>query len=387
MGAYLGLNIRIVLLVASALCGLLIHLQGVNEEGAGPSSPAISRTDASALASVPRFEGSFINDDRQGLMSHVSSAAPIGDGRIAAVWYSGTREGAADVSIYYSEYSPGKGWSDPSVLIDRQTAIKELGQYVRKLGNAVIFRDTNGRLWLFYATVFAGGWSGTSISYKRSDDLGRTWGRSRKIVLGPFFNLTHNLKNKPILLKDGSFLIPVYHEFIRKISCVLWFRPDDRGGTHSMFRISSEGREIQPALIPEEGGRILALMRNAEKGRILASRSLDMGRTWGMVSELSVPNPNSGLDAVRIDSCRYLGIGNNSPTERSDLSLFGSEDCGNTWRVIARLEHREGGEFSYPSIVRSEDGLFHITYTYDRKRIRHVVFNEAWLKKASDGIH
>ncbi len=55
---------------------------------------------------------------------------------------------------------------------------------------------------------------------------------------------------------------------------------------------------------------------------------------------------------------------------RSPLDLLVSEDGGETFNLLMRLEDREGGEFSYPAITE-RDGVLHITYTYDREYIAY----------------
>ena len=45
---------------------------------------------------------------------------------------------------------------------------------------------------------------------------------------------------------------------------------------------------------------------------------------------------------------------------------------GKDWKAALVLED-EPGEFSYPAVIQAADGLVHITYTWNRRRIRHVV--------------
>jgi alpha-L-fucosidase len=60
---------------------------------------------------------------------------------------------------------------------------------------------------------------------------------------------------------------------------------------------------------------------------------------------------------------------------RSRLRVAASRD-GVQWEDILVLEDGTKEEFSYPAIIQTRDGLVHITYTYDRKNIKHVVLQE-----------
>ena len=61
---------------------------------------------------------------------------------------------------------------------------------------------------------------------------------------------------------------------------------------------------------------------------------------------------------------------------RTPLAISVSDDEGDTWRALLTLEDQEG-EFSYPSATQTSDGLVHVTYTYRRERIKHVVLDTA----------
>jgi predicted neuraminidase len=341
------------------------------------------------VSDTPFFAENFVNQARPGMMCHVSSIAAVGADRLICTWYAGSREGAPDVALYQAFYEADAGtWTEPQVLLDRPAAAKELRRWVRKLGNAVVINDRHGGLWLFYATML-GGWSTASLNYRMSQDGGQTWSASQKLILSPFFNLTHNVKNNGVHLSRGAYLLPVYQEFLRKFGQAVLVRLDQDGLSYEIRKISRAGRVLQPVLIPQDDKSLAAFFRNAagkEKNQILRAASRDLGQTWSGLSDTSLPNPNSGFDMAPLPDGAILGAINHAFQNRSDLTLVLSRDGGQTWKTLKVLEKVPGKEFSYPFLFRSR-GSYHLTYTYERERIKHIVFNDAWLRKITSHDH
>jgi alpha-L-rhamnosidase len=84
-----------------------------------------------------------------------------------------------------------------------------------------------------------------------------------------------------------------------------------------------------------------------------------------------LPNPNSGTDAVTLADGRQVLVFNNTPKGRTPLNVAVSDDAS-AWNVAATLEDAPG-EYSYPAVIQTKDKKIHITYTWQRKRIKHVV--------------
>ena len=122
------------------------------------------------------------------------------------------------------------------------------------------------------------------------------------------------------------------------------------------------------------GGQHLRLYARSSKGigRICAADSYDAGRTWTAARLLDLPNPNSGIDAVRLHDGRIVLIYNDTASGRSPLNLAVSKD-GEHFTNFATLENQPG-EFSYPALIEGSDGSLHMTYTYNRKTIAYVEF-------------
>jgi alpha-L-rhamnosidase len=112
------------------------------------------------------------------------------------------------------------------------------------------------------------------------------------------------------------------------------------------------------------------------------SWSNDGGKTWSTMTATTLPNNNSGIDAITLKDGRQLLVYNHvRPNEedgwgqRSPLNVAISED-GTNWSAALVLEDAPG-EYSYPSVMQTKDGLVHIVYTWKRERVKHVVLDPA----------
>lgn len=298
---------------------------------------------------------------------HASSLAELSDGKIMAVWFGGTHEGNNDVSIWGSIRNQND-WSEPKLIADGM--INDSLRY--PCWNPVLFKSRNGELYLFYKVgPSPSKWWGM---FKKSLDDGQTWSAPMKLpdgILGP-------IKNKPIYTSNGRIISPssiersdIWHAHM-EIS-------DDDGITWTKVPVDTTTgyKLIQPTLLTLNDGSLLALMRS-DQNYIVESRSSDNGATWSKPGKTTLKNPNSGIDAVTFSNGLHLlvynpsGAGNEWFEGRSKLYLAISSD-GKFWNDIYRLEDNISGEYSYPAIIQSGDGLVHITYTFNRVNIKYVI--------------
>jgi predicted neuraminidase len=303
---------------------------------------------------------------------HASTLAEVEDGLVAA-WFGGTREKHPDVGIWVARHG-GDGWSEP-----REVATGEAGDGERQpTWNPVLFRLPDGALLLFYKVgPSPSSWWGMVTE---SHDGGRTFGTPRRLpdgILGP-------IKNKPVRLEGGTLLAGSSTE--SDGWRVHFERSADGGRTfeRSAPPARSEIGAIQPTLLVHRDGRVLALCRSRQ-GRIAETVSHDGGATWSPLVLGSLPNPNSGIDGVTLADGRFLLVYNHTTTpagrwggSRSRLQVAISED-GATWQAAVALEDHDSGEYSYPAVIQTGDGLVHVTYTHRRTHIAHVVLDPARL--------
>lgn len=143
---------------------------------------------------------------------------------------------------------------------------------------------------------------------------------------------------------------------------------------------------IQPTFLQHPNGKLQALCRTKEDV-IVSTESTDGGISWSKLEATDLPNPNSGIEAVTLKDGRHLLVFNPLTAgltgwgKRSTLSLAISDD-GSSWTAVADLEKAKTGEFSYPAIIQTEDGLVHITYTWKREKVKHVVVDPNQLTGA-----
>lgn len=333
----------------------------VTSASAGP--PDSGHT-ASAVLSTE-----FIFEQAPFVQSHASTLAETDVG-LAAAWFGGTREGHPDVGIWLARRT-SQGWSSPAqVAIGLQEDGKRYPSW-----NPVLFRSQGGPLLLFYKVGSdPSRWWGMWMT---SPDGGQSWSRPARLpegILGP-------AKNKPIELVEGTLLSPASSEAGRWQ--VRFERSHDRG--HSWQRDpvlpgSEVFEAIQPTLLVYPSDRIQLLARSRQ-GRIVESWSGNGGVQWSKLAASKLANPNSGIDAVLLRDGRALLGYNPTRLRRSPLRVAISTD-GVHWRDVLTLE--DGwGEYSYPAVIQADDGLVHITYTWKRERIKHVVVDPARFQSQS----
>lgn len=297
---------------------------------------------------------------------HASTIVEVTPGKLVAAWFGGTAEKNPDVGIWVSRHE-GAAWSTP---VEVANGVQPSGPRV-PTWNPVLFQPRTGPLLLFYKVgPSPQTWWG---ELRTSADGGRTWGAAQKLpngIYGP-------IKNKPVQLADGTILCPTSDETDEKPSKwrVYFERTSDLGKTWTKTEFFNDGIEvgaIQPSILFLGGEKMQAVGRTRQ-GKVFTISSPDLGRTWGKMALTSLPNPSSGTDAVTLADGRQLLVYNHTPRGRTPLNVAISKD-GASWQSVVELE-TEPGEYSYPAVIQAADGLVHLTYTWKRQKIRHVVLD------------
>ncbi|MGV8933526.1 MAG: sialidase family protein [Gallionellaceae bacterium] len=303
------------------------------------------------------------------------------DGDLFATWFGGSREGGKDVVLWGSYYLiKSSTWSKPRVVVSPAETQAALGRHIKTVGNSVLVRGSNNALLLYYVSVSVGGWAGSALNVISSADDGKTWSTAQRLITSPFFNISTLNKCAAVHYSDGSIGLPVYHEFIGKFSELLHI--DSSGRVLGKARITHGRQAIQPLVLPLAPQSALALMRDTgpAPGHVLSSRSDNGGQYWHANKKLALANPDSAIAGLRRPDGSLLLVFNDIEVGRNSLALAVSHDQGTSWQTVRHIEQsKDSEEFSYPYLIRSSDGNMHLLYTWNRKRIRHVVFNDAWV--------
>jgi predicted neuraminidase len=299
---------------------------------------------------------------------HASTIVELQD-VILVAWFGGSHEGANDVGIWAARFVAGT-WTP---AIEVALGVAPDGSRL-PCWNPVLFVPPDGSLRLYYKVgPSPQRWWGMMLT---SRDGGRSWSAPERLpdgVLGP-------IKNKPVTLPDGTIISPSSTESVADPSVwrIHFERSTDGGRSWTTAPPPAQRIDaIQPSVLVHGDGRLQALGRT-RSGRVFETWSTDGGVHWSELALTVLPNPNSGLDAVTLRDGRHLLVYNHTTSGRSPLNVAVSDD-GSLWEAALVLES-EPGEFSYPSVIQASDGLVHITYTWRRQRIRHVVIDPELLE-------
>ncbi len=362
----------LLIVILWVLCGVGIHSL---PSGATPRFAEASPSQEKAAS--PVFLTEAINPDQGLPMVHVAALAKTPDGILHCVWYGGSAECRPDVKIYLSQKEPGGRWTQPVSIMTREQAERDLGRPVQGLGNALLIAGQDGALRLLFVTIAMGKWSGSQLNSSVSKDGGLTWSRAEHLTLSPFFNLSELVRNRPVPLHDGGWCVPIYQEFLGKFAELLWLSNE---GVWRKSRIAGGCSVFQPSVVPTSADSAVSLMRDYTKARkIQISYTRDGGVSWSQATPTTLPNPDAGISGLPLGNNRILIAYNDSPKDRSDLSLALSSDGGRNWSKLVSLQHEEGASFAYPYLFPTSDGMIQLAYTWKGRELRLISFNESWL--------
>ncbi len=327
------------------------------------------------LMAITKSEFIYQAEDVPFPSCHASTIEETKDGLISS-WFGGTNEKNPDVGIWISTFS-GNEWSTP---VEVANGIQKKGNRY-PTWNPVLF-NTGSKIELFYKVgTNPRKWWGEVIT---TDEDVRNWSVPVKLpenIFGP-------IKNKPVLLSDGTLLSPsstedhgwrVHMEYSK-----------DMGKTWNRTKALNDGKNIsliQPTILIHPDGKVQMLCRSKNQD-IFSSWSSDKGMTWSEFETIHLPNPNSGIDAVSLKDGRQVLIYNHVACKKGEhwgdrnILNMAVSDNGKDWEAAILLENDSNpdGEYSYPAVIQSKDGLIHITYTWNRKLIKHVVVDPEKIK-------
>ncbi len=361
---------------------------------------------------------------------HSSSLVELPNGDLLLAWYHGSGEGGADdVRILGARRNKGETkWSRPFAMIDTPD-LPDL--------NPVLFLDPRNVLWLFWSTYMDNSIKGVLIKFCTSRDYERSaapiWDwqdvihvrprnfevlysqlqdsieivRKEHIEQNPKLRRIMNeqqtaIKDKllrrlgwmtrttPIMISGNRLMLGIYHDLF---ACGLAAFTEDCGKT---WQFSEPILDVflgllQPAFAKRKDGTVVAFLRdNGYPKQIRMTESYDAGNSWGKAKLMDIPNPGSSVHCLVLKNNHWLLICNDLKEGRQRLTIYLSEDEGQTWKWRRVLEDLgpHGGELSYPTFIQGRDGTIHGVYSYQtpipskerNESIRYVHLDESWIK-------
>ena len=295
-------------------------------------------------------------------MSHAPYVADLDGQRLIVVWFAGSREWAKDVQILCALHDPATGAWTPI-----RDLVSDVGY---SMGNSVFARDESGCLHLWYVRTRAY-WHDGEIVHLVWRELEAGYLSKEVVPLGRGWLV----RGRPIL-RGAVVYLPVYQE--EALVSGIWEHNLTTGTSRLSETIAAPGGLIHPTLVAMSAVEFRCFLRNPrDPNRMHLSYSMDRGATWSRAFPTSLPNPNSGLDVVRLDETRLICAYNDSQRHRYPLSLARSDSGGIEWTKLGDLEALPG-EYSYPSLLHTAHGL-HLAYTFRRELVKFLTLDPELL--------
>jgi predicted neuraminidase len=327
-----------------------------------------------------RINRAFGPEVPTGPYKHPACMTELKNGDLYLVYYGGDGEYATDTAVFGSRLEKAQTqWTRPKPIAHDP---------FRSVGNGVIWEAPDGVVWLFYVVRYGETWSTSRLQFKLSHDNAETWSDASVLSLDE----GDMVRGRPIVLNNGDYLLPIYHETGRdpesvgpdSTSLFLRFDPTKKIWTKT-GPIRSRKGNIQPAVVQLTDNDLIAYCRRGGDyspktiGYIVRAESHDGGLTWSEGKDSAFPNPNAAIDFIKLKSGRLLLIYNDSMTRRTPLTASLSSDQDRTWPVRRNIIEGDR-DFGYPSAFQASDGRIHLVFTSDRRTVvNHAVFDEDWI--------
>lgn len=344
---------------------------------------------------------------------HAADLLETRDGDLLCVWFAGTSEGYADISIVGSRLKAGESrWSPPVKLTDDP---------VRSEQNPSLFQHPNGDIWLMYTAQVART-DETAKDYslqftaeirrRISHDQGYSWDPPETVFDRP----GSFCRQKIQILSNGRWIFGNWYCFEDKTrngsDYTVFHISDDQGKSWKTVELPGSQGRVHANVIETSPGCLTALLRSRFADRIWMAESTDNGDHWTVPFRTELRNNNSSISAVRLQSGAVALIYNDVsfseepsaktalwPDQRCPVTVALSEDSGHTWPWRRIIEHGEGftgpwndinnRRYEYPVLMQSRDGLLHAAWSWgSRSNIKYAEFTEAWIRgdRVSKGI-
>ena len=343
---------------------------------------------------------------------HAADLLETCDGDLICVWFAGSSEGYADISIVGSRLPAGESrWTLPVKLTDDP---------VRSEQNPSLFQHPNGDIWLMYTAQVARTDETPDYSLqftaeirrRVSHDQGKTWEPAETMFDRP----GSFCRQKIQILSSGRWIFGNWYCFEDKTrngsDMTVFHISDDQGKTWRSVEVpGSEGR-VHANVIEIKPGCLTAYMRSRFADHIWMSESTDDGEHWTVPFRTELRNNNSSISAIRLQS-GAVGIIYNDvafseepsapkalwPDQRCPVTIALSEDGGYTWPWRRVIEHGEGftgpwndinnRRYEYPVMLQGRDGLIHTAWSWgSRSQVKYAAVTEGWIRgsRISRGI-
>jgi len=324
-----------------------------------------------------------IGQEFPGSYKHPCTITELDNGDLYITYYGGAGEYQGDTAVFGMRKPKGSDtWTKPIIIADTPN---------RSEGNGCVWQAPDGKVWLFYITNYGPTWSHARIKCKISEDGAHTW--SDPYMLS--FEQGTMLRSAPIVLNNGDYLLPVYHETgadrerTASDTCSFFLRYDNEKKTWTETnRIYSEIGNLQPQPVQIDDNYLVAYIRRgggfgpipvAEGGCLYRSESRDGGYTWSAGERTNFKNPNSACDFIKLKNGHLLLVFNdNDQGSRMPLTVAISTDNDKSYPYRRNVLNNPGDSSGYPVAIQSKDGKIHIVYTSNRRMvINHMTFEES----------